>query len=100
MFEFYQNGVWVNYTTVSGGRAQESEIVFPQVVEKGADSYRSVEYGKLVSVVVAAVQELYKKVMGITAEVETLRLENQKLKLENESIKTRLQKIEKALDIK
>ncbi len=111
LFEFRQNGVWVNYTTVSDSRlktnvvpvsstrgldivnqlnpvfydwdksnprtetfgdkhqvgfiAQEVEKVLPEVVDVGEDSYRSVEYGKIVSVVVAAVKELYKKVLGM-----------------------------------
>jgi trimeric autotransporter adhesin len=117
LFEFYQNGVWVNYTTVSDGRlktnvvpvtdglnivnqlnpvfydwdrsnpkasgfedkhqlgfiAQEVEKVLPEVVNRGEDSYRSLEYGKIVSVVVAAVKELYSKVMGIESDIETLK---------------------------
>jgi hypothetical protein len=88
LFEFYQNGAWVNYTTVSDGRlktnvepvtqghdivnqlnpvfydwdrsnpkatsfedkhqvgfiAQEVEKVLPEVVNKGEDGYRSLEY--------------------------------------------------------
>lgn len=162
LFEFYQNGGWVNYTTVSDGRlktnvtpvnqgldiinqlnpvffdwdqnnpraqgfgskhqvgfiAQEVEKVLPEVVNKGEDSYRSVEYGKIVSVVVAAVKELYAKVMGhdekiqaqdreiasvkaqVDAKTAQLEAENNKLKQENAAIKARLEKIEKALNSK
>jgi hypothetical protein len=157
LFEFYQNGAWVNYTTVSDGRlktnvtpvdqgldlvnqlnpvfydwdrnnpktsgfedkhqvgfiAQEVEKVLPEVVNKGEDGYRSLEYGKIVSVVVAAVKELYNKVLGIDrelasvkaskadkTEVDQLKADNEKLKQENAAIKARLEKIEKALNSK
>lgn len=144
LFEFRQNGAWVNYTTVSDGRlktnvqpvthgldivnqlnpvfydwdrrnpkatsfedkhqvgfiAQEVEKVLPEVVNKGEDSYRSLEYGKIVSVVVAAVQELYKELMNIKEEQAALRLENAQLKQENAEIKARLEKIEKAINAK
>lgn len=107
LFEFYQNGSWVNFTTISDGRlktnvtpvnqgldiinqlnpvyfdwdqknpraqsfgnqhqvgfiAQEVEKVLPEVVNIGEDNYRSVEYGKIVAVVVAAIQELYQKLL-------------------------------------
>jgi hypothetical protein len=171
LFEFYQNGAWVNYTTVSDGRlktnvipvtdglgivnqlhpvfydwdrsnpkasgfedkhqvgfiAQEVEKVLPEVVNKGEDSYRSLEYGKIVSVVVAAVKELYNKVLGIDRElasvkaqaaskieVDQLKVENAQLKAkdqvkdkkinhleqENAEMKARLDKIEKMLNSK
>lgn len=157
LFEFYQNGAWVNYTTVSDGRlktnvvsvrqgldivnqlnpvfydwdqnnpksqsfgpkhqvgfiAQEVEKVLPEVVNTGEDSYRSLEYGKIVSVVVAAVKELYNKVLSTEAhdadqdrtiaskadktevnqlktEINQLKVENNKLKEENLEIKTYL----------
>jgi hypothetical protein len=151
LFEFYQNGAWVNYTTVSDGRlktnvtpvnqgldivnklnpvfydwdrsnpktagfeekhqvgfiAQEVEQVLPEVVNKGEDSYRSLEYGKIVSVVVAAVQELYRKVMGIDQKIETQSRELASVKAENaikdkkiKELEQRLEKIEKALGSK
>jgi hypothetical protein len=162
LFEFYQNGVWVNYTTVSDGRlktnvvsvnkgldiinqlnpvfydwdqsnpktfgfenkhqvgfiAQEVEKVLPEVVNVGEDSYRSVEYGKIVSVVVAAVQELYKKVLGLSteqnqhareiasvkAQAKVTQAANQaeiaKLKQQNAEMKARLERIEKLLKSK
>ncbi len=103
LLEFYQNGAWVNYTTVSDARlktevqpvkgalamvdemkpvyfkwdaknpravglgddrrhvgflAQELETVLPEVVNTGADTYRSVEYGQIVAVAVGAIKEL------------------------------------------
>ena len=155
LFEFYQNGVWVNYTTVSDGRlktnvqpidqglniinqlrpvffdwdqanpraqgfgtqhqvgfiAQEVEKILPEVVNKGEDSYRSVEYGKMVAVVVAAVKELYVKFMGHEKKVQTLDRDiasvNAKLIADNavkeikiKELEQRLEKIEKALNSK
>ncbi len=165
LFEFYQNGIWVNYTTVSDGRlktnvipvgqglnivnqlnpvffdwdqnnpraqgfgtkhqvgfiAQDVEKVLPEVVNKGEDSYRSVEYGKIVAVVVAAVKELYNKVLDIEKNIEALKFKDaakdreiasvkaenaelkakaQKAEQENALIKARLEKIEKILKVK
>lgn len=155
LFEFYQNGSWVNYTTVSDRRlktnvepvvngldivqqlnpvfydwdrtnpksvgfenkhqvgflAQEVEQVLPEVVNKGEDSYLSLEYGKIVSVVVAAIKELYLKVKKSErsiASVEVIQTSQQqeieKLKQENaakekkiKDLEKRLEKIEKAL---
>ena len=144
LFEFYQNGAWVNYTTVSDGRlktnvipvnqgldiinqlnpvyfdwdqnnpraqgfgnkhqvgfiAQEVEKVLPEVVNKGEDSYRSVEYGKIVSVVVAAVKELYSKVLGIDRELASVKTENAAKDKKIKELEQRLEKIEKALNSK
>jgi hypothetical protein len=163
LFQFYQNGAWVNYTTVSDARlktnivpvvrgldivdklnpvfydwdknnsrtesfgdkhqvgfiAQEVEKVLPEVVNKGADTYRSLEYGKIVSVVVAAVKELHKQFTGMYGDFKSLvarvmNLENKdlekaraiasledkatKLEAENAQLKARLKKIEKILE--
>jgi hypothetical protein len=165
LFEFRQNGAWVNYTTVSDGRlktniipvnqgldivnklnpvfydwdrsnpkasgfedkhqvgfiAQEVEQVLPEVVNKGEDSYRSLEYGKIVSVVVAAVKELYAKILGhderlqqqarqISSlqsevavkhkEITDLKLKAEKTEKENAQIKARLERIEKMINKK
>ena len=84
--------------------AQEVEKVLPEVVNKGEDSYRSLEYGKIVSVVVAAVKELYHKVLGIESDVDTLKTNdraiasvNAKLEAENAVLKARLDQQEKEL---
>ena len=141
LFEFYQNGAWVNYTTVSDGRlktnlvsiengldiisqlnpvffdwdknnsraksfgskhqvgfiAQEVEKVLPEVVTKGADSYRTIEYGKIVAVVVAAIKEmsvkfkeLFKTTSHHSREIASLKNENLKLREENLAIKAYL----------
>jgi hypothetical protein len=124
LFEFYQNGAWTNYTTVSDGRlktnvvpigdalglvnrlnpvyfdwdrsnprtqsfeqkhqvgfiAQEVETVLPEVVNQGRDSFRSVEYGKLVSVAIGAIKELYQNWLSDHAELEKLKQENAQIK--------------------
>lgn len=74
--------------------AQEVEKVLPEVVNVGEDSYRSVEYGKMVAVVVAAVKELYTKFLGHeeqlatqARQIATIQSENEKLKQENAAIK-------------
>lgn len=158
LFEFFQNGGWVNYTTVSDGRlktnvvpvnqgleivsqlnpvffdwdqrnpksqgfgtkqqvgfiAQEVETVLPEVVNQGEDTYRSVEYGKIVSVVVAAVKELYRQFLEQKKEIALIKadqlsskdqqalrdIEMEKLKQENQELKARIEKIEKLLESK
>jgi len=148
LFEFRQNGSWVNYTTVSDGRlktnvvpvvngldivnrlnpvfydwdrnnpkassftdkhqvgfiAQEVETVLPEVVNRGEDSYRSVEYGQIVSVAVAAIKELYARVIKQDQKNETqdrelasVKSENATIKQENAALKARLDLQEKEL---
>jgi hypothetical protein len=138
LFEFYQNGTWTSYTTVSDGRlktnvkqisnglaiinqlnpvqfawdqndlraksfgsqnqvgfiAQEVEKVLPEVVIRGEDSYRSVEYGKIVSVVVAALKELYIKVLGNEKEFMALKAQNNQLLHENKQLMSEMKKLE------
>lgn len=109
LFEFRQNGSWVNYTLVSDGRlktnvepltnglnivnqlnpvfydwdksnprtasfenkhqvgfiAQEVEKVIPEVVNHGEDGYRSIEYGKMIAIVVDAIKSLHKRIIDI-----------------------------------
>ena len=131
LFSFYQNGAWVNFTTVSDARlktnvtsvknaltlvnqlqpvyfdwdktnkrtqnfsekhqigflAQEVEKVLPEVVTKGADSYRTMEYGKMVAVVVGAVQELSRKVEMLFAKDSSKEIEIEYIKEENRMLK-------------
>lgn len=137
LFEFRQNGAWVNYTTVSDARlktnvepvvnglelaqklnpvfydwdrrnpktsgfenkhqlgflAQEVEQVIPEVVNKGEDSYRSVDYGKIVAVAIAAIKELYDHVTNVRSDIE-------KLQAENVELKKRLDRLEENLKTK
>ncbi|NTU76751.1 MAG: tail fiber domain-containing protein, partial [Alphaproteobacteria bacterium] len=118
LFEFYQNGAWVNYTSVSDARlktdvqpvkgaldkvaalqpitfkwdtknpraaglddgkrhvgflAQDLEKILPEVVNTGADSYRSVEYGQIVAVAVGAIKELKSENETLWQEMKSLR---------------------------
>ena len=144
LFEFYENGAWVNYTTVSDGRlksnvepvtnglslvqqlrpvfydwnqnhpksaafkqkhqvgfiAQEVEQVLPEVVNVGEDNYRSLEYGKMVAVAIAAIKDLAQQVFNIDENQKDLEQEVVNLKKENEELKLRLERIEKALGSK
>lgn len=88
--------------------AQDVEKVLPEFVNKGADSYLSVEYSKIVSAVVAAVKEIYAMVIGHDQRIEAQSREiaslNEKLTVENaakdqkiKELEDRLEKIEKAL---
>jgi hypothetical protein len=52
--------------------AQDLEKVLPEVVDVGADTYRTVEYGKITAVLVAAVKELYHEVIGHNEKIKTL----------------------------
>ncbi len=145
LFEFRQNGIWSNYTTVSDGRlktnvvpvidglgivnrlnpvfydwdrsnpkatgfedkhqlgfiAQEVEMVLPEVVNRGADSYRSLEYGKIVSVVVAAIKELSSKFIGMDREIASVKAASEAraklLEAENQVLKARLDQQDREL---
>ncbi len=84
--------------------AQEVEQVLPEVVNRGEDSYRSVEYGKIVAVAIAAIKEMALKILGLEAsqkdqdrEIASMKAENEALKKENDAIKARLDKIEQSL---
>jgi hypothetical protein len=63
--------------------AQDVEKVLPEVVNKGEDSYRSLEYDKMVAVAIAAIKELYAKVMGIKADQTVMAREIASVKAEN-----------------
>lgn len=116
LFEFYQNGAWVNYTTVSDARlktnvtpvtdalgivdqlnpvyfdwdqtddraasfgtrhqvgflAQEVEVVLPEAVSQGEDTYRTLETDKILSIAVAAIKELHTTILSQDARINTL----------------------------
>ena len=141
LFEFYQNGAWVNFTTVSDGRlktnitpvksalntinhlnpvffdwdqtnpraqnfgskhqvgfiAQEVEKVLPEVVNKGEDSYRSVDYGKIVAVVVASIKDFYQEFRESSAKSKGIENEVKELRKQNELLKARIELIEKQM---
>ncbi len=131
LFEFRQNGTWVNFTTVSDGRvktniepvenglaivnqlrpvffdwdshsprtqafdkkhqvgfvAQEVERVLPEVVTKGEDSYRTMNYGNIVAVAVAAVKELDQKSIAQADQLHSHLNEINNLKKDNEALR-------------
>lgn len=134
LMEFFQNGSWVNFTTISDGRlktnlspvhrglatvnklqpvffdwdqnseraksfgtkhqigfiAQQVEKVLPEVVNIGNDSFRSIEYGKMVAVVVSAVQELSKKFDSMESRNNSKDREMEIIKEENKILKSYL----------
>src|SRR5205085_2439550 len=65
--------------------AQEVEKVLPEVVNQGEDTYRTLEYGKMVSVAIAAIKELYYKIIGHDERIATLEAENAALKADSEA---------------
>ncbi len=134
LMEFYQNGSWVNFTTISDGRlktnvnpihrglatvnklqpvffdwdqnsaraksfgskhqvgfiAQQVEKVLPEVVNIGRDSFRSIEYGKMVAVVVSAIQELSMKFDSMESRNNNKEREFEIVKEENRMMKNYL----------
>jgi len=137
LFEFYQNGGWVNYTTVSDGRlkrnvtsvnnaidiverlnpvyydwnrdnprtqsfpqkhevgfiAQEVEQVLPEVVNVGQDGYRTLEYGKMVSVAISAIKEIWIRVQKLE-KLYTDLSHDKNTQIVNDDLKVRVQKLE------
>ncbi len=79
---------------IPGFIAQEIEKVLPEVVNKDEDSYRSLEYGKIVSVVLAAVKELYVKVVGIDRELASVKAENSAKDQKIKELETRIKQQE------
>ena len=68
--------------------------MLPEVVNQGEDGYRSLEYGKMVSVVVAAVKELYNKVLSHDEKIQSQDREIASVKAENAQLKAQAQKVE------
>ncbi len=141
LFEFYQNGAWVNFTTASDARmktniepvenglsiikdlrpvyfdwdpasprtesfekkhqvgflAQEVERVLPEVVSTGADSYRTMSYGNIVAVAVAAVKELDHKTTNHDDLLRTHHGELADLKMKNELLRVEFEAKEREL---
>ena len=68
-----------------GFLAQELEQVVPEVVEKGEDTFRSVQYGNIVAVTVGALQELSE--------------ENAALRIQGAALEERLNEIERRIQM-
>jgi hypothetical protein len=70
-----------------GFLAQEVEMVLPEVVDKGGDSYRTMDYSKITAVLVAAVKEMYDYVLGVNDRVADLESNNGNLTKDVETLK-------------
>ena len=83
--------------------AQEVEKIIPQVVQTDANGYKSVEYSKLVALLIEAVKEQEKKIESLQSAVGNLQNENQSLKTANEkemgALKADMKTLHDALDI-
>ena len=71
--------------------AQELEQVLPEVVNKGEDTYRTVEYGQIAAIAIAAIKDL--KALSdqrhgtCEASVDDLRRELASVRAENQALK-------------
>lgn len=66
--------------------AQEVEKVVPQVVGTDADGFKSVEYSKLVALLIEAIKEQDKKITSLQTAVAELQNQNSQLKAEKENV--------------
>ncbi|GEM_PF-5507172 len=96
--------------------AQEVEMQFPEVVNTGADGFKSVNYSSLVAPLIGAIKEFYRDFVGQkeliamqTRKIDTVlhdletkvdRTELQFLRLENSELKDRINRLERHLMIK
>jgi len=81
--------------------AQELEEVLPEVVRSGEDTYRTVQYGQIVAIAIAAIQELNERqknsdqmCLNTQREIQSLRDENQQLRDTVRALDERLRKLE------
>ena len=81
----------VNDQASFGFIAQDLEKVLPLAVNTGTDSYKSVNYAAMTSVLVEAVKELKTEK---DAEIDALKAENDTLKSQNAAILQRLEALE------
>jgi len=76
-YYFYWNG-GTDDRRQAGFSAQEVREVYPEVVSEGEDGYLSIEYGKMTPLLLEAIKEL---------------------RIENEQLRTRLEKIERLINL-
>lgn len=79
--------------------AQEVEKVIPQVVTTDASGYKSVEYSKLVALLIEAVKEQQNKIEALTAENQILKNNSSGVNSEISSLKADLRSLHSAIDI-
>ncbi len=80
--------------------AQEVEAVVPEVVNKGADGYRTMEYGKLVSIAIAAIKELVNDVSQVEAENVALKRLTTEQQVKIDELEARLVRLEESVQSK
>lgn len=68
--------------------AQEVEAVFPELVDTDSEGYKSVEYSKLVAVLIEALKEQEEKIETLESEVGTV----QEIKAEVDALKAEMSK--------
>ena len=83
--------------------AQEVEKIIPQVVTTDAAGYKSVEYSKLVALLIEAVKEQQEKIQSLQSAVNSLQNQNSQLKTQSEkemqTLKADVKSMHDAIDI-
>ena len=72
--------------------AQEVEILFPELVDTGADGFKSVEYSKMVAVLIEAIKEQQKQIQSLenqVSEFDQLKAEIDQLKVQINGVGTK-----------
>ena len=85
--------------------AQELEPIFPELVHTGADGYKSVDYSKLVAVIVEAIKEQQaiietqnRRLSGVEVKVSDLKAKLEQTRTENEAQNQRLNQLERWME--
>ena len=79
--------------------AQEVEKIIPQVVTTDAAGFKSVEYSKLVALLIEAVKEQQKKIDVLAAENQTLKNNSSSVNNEISTLKADVKSMHDAIDI-
>lgn len=86
-------------TNQIGVIAQEVEKIFPQVVGTDKDGYKSVEYSKLVAVLIEAMKEQQKTINNLQSAVGSLKTDVSGLKTENKTLKSEIGNLKSGYDV-
>jgi hypothetical protein len=79
--------------------AQEVEKIIPQVVATDANGFKSVEYSKLVALLIEAIKEQQKKIEALSAENQTLKNNSSATGEELRTLKADVKSLHDAIDI-
>ena len=79
--------------------AQEVEKIIPQVVSTDSAGYKSVEYSKLVALLIEAIKEQQKKIEALTAENQTLKNNSSATNNEINTLKADVKNMHDAIDV-